>query len=382
MTIWNGCGSNRSELNSESVLLWGQLRTGGMTSLKQALKTDVEALATAEGRLVGTAGHEAARQYLLDRLAKIGLQPFRGDSFDLPYRRGYEFHNLVGIVRGRTTGTAPVLVGAHYDSALDASSADDNAAAVAIALAAAERWLAAPPARDVIVALFDAEEAPFYWTDDMGSVRFYHDHRPPAGFHAAVVMDLVGHDVSLPLPVSGPARERIANLLFMTGAESHPRLGDIVRRAPRPADLPLVATLNRNVGKLESMAGESAGEHRDLSDHYVFRTHGVPYLFLSCGQWAHYHQPTDTPDRLNYVKMTRICEFLVALVGSLAEEDLPRPNESAGVEADTTALEIKLLHEAFGSALALVQQAIGLPRIETRGDLDTLARRVQRFFWD
>lgn len=353
-----------------------------MTSLENALKADVEALAIEVGRLVGTAGHELARQYLLDRLAEVGLQPYHGDSFDLPYQRGYEFHNLVGIVRGRTSGTAPVLVGAHYDSALDAPSADDNAAAVAIALAAAERLIALPPARDVVVALFDAEEAPFYWTDDMGSVRFYHDHRPPAGFHAAVVMDLVGHDVSLPLPVSESARERIVNLLFMTGAESHPRLSDLVRRTPRPADLPLVATLNRNVGKLEPMAGESAGEHRDLSDHYVFRTQGVPYLFLSCGQWAHYHQPTDTPDRLNYVKMTRICQFLVALVRSLAEEDLPRASQPAGVEVDTTALEIELLHEAFGPALPLLQQVVGLPTIATRGDLDTLARRVQRFFWD
>lgn len=350
--------------------------------LVQALKADVEALAIDEGRLVGTAGHETARRYLMNRLAEIGVEHYRGDSFDLPYTRGYDFHNLVGLVRGKISGTAPVLIGAHYDSALDAPCADDNAAAVAIALAAAQRLLAAPPSRDVIVALFDAEEAPFYWSDEMGSVRFYHDYRPPAGFHAVVVMDLVGHDVSLPLPVSGPAHERIANLLFVTGAESHPRLADLVRRTPRPADLPLVATLNRNVGKLEAMAGESRGEHRDLSDHYVFRTHGVPYLFLSCGQWAHYHQATDTPDRLNYLKMARICEFLVASIGALADEELPHTGKSAGVEVDTTALEIELLHEAFGPALPLVQAATSLPRIATRADLDTLARRVQRFFWE
>lgn len=72
----------------------------------------------------------------------------------------------------------------------------------------------------------------------------------------------------------------------------------------------------------------------------------------------------------------------MALVGSLAEEELPRVNQSAGVEVDTTALEIELLHEAFGTALPLVQQVVGLPRITTRGDLDTLARRVQRFFWE
>ena len=97
---------------------------------------------------------------------------------------------------------------------------------------------------------------------------------------------------------------------------------------------------------------------------------------------SHYHQPTDTPERLNYAKMARICEFLVALVRSLAEEDLPRASQPAGVEVDTTALEIELLHEAFGPALPLLQQVVGLPTIAMRGDLDTLARRGQRFFWD
>ena len=48
----------------------------------------------------------------------------------------------------------------------------------------------------------------------------------------------------------------------------------------------LIATLNEYVG--------------DVSDHGIFRRNGVPYLFLSCGHWEHYHQPTDTPDRLNY----------------------------------------------------------------------------------
>jgi hypothetical protein len=106
---------------------------------------------------------------------------------------------------------------------------------------------------------------------------------------------------------SGPARERIANLLFMMEVESHPRL--CAARRGRP--ICRVATLNRNVGKVESMAGE----HRDLSDHYIFRTHGLPYLFLSCCEWARYHQRTHTPHRLNYGNTTRICEFLVVLVG-------------------------------------------------------------------
>jgi hypothetical protein len=69
-------------------------------------------------------------------------------------------------------------------------------------------------------------------------------------------------------------------------------------------------------------------------------------------------------------------------VNSLAVEELPRAGQSSGKDIDTSAFEIEMLHEAFGPALPMMQQAVGLQRLATRGDLDTLARRVQRFFWE
>ena len=48
---------------------------------------------------------------------------------------------------------------------------------------------------------------------------------------------------------------------------------------------------------------------------------GVPYLFLSCGRWRHYHAETDTPEKLNYAKMERMMQYLVALTDAVAAED-------------------------------------------------------------
>ena len=72
-------------------------------------------------------------------------------------------------------------------------------------------------------------------------------------------------------------------LTFATGAESHPDLPELLTGITIPERMKLIATLNEYVG--------------DMSDHGVFRRNGVPYLFLSCGHWEHYHRPTDTPDR-------------------------------------------------------------------------------------
>jgi hypothetical protein len=333
-----------------------------MSSIAAALQADVEALALPAGRMVGSAGHEAARQYLNRRMTTLGLRPYCGGSFDLAYRAGrLQCHNLIGVIPGQDSRQPPLLIGAHYDSVIAAPCADDNAAAVAIALSVAEQLSLTTPQRDIIIALFDAEEPPFFLGPSMGSVRFFKEHPPASGFHAALIMDLVGHDVPLPQPALATTLPHFSKLLFLTGAESHPALETIVQQCRRDPDLPVMAALNRLVG--------------DLSDHHIFRVNGVPYLFLSCGRWTHYHQPTDTSDRLNYVKMARIRDYLLCLTTALAATELPPSGE-----VDTTRLEIGLAKETFGSALPLVLSAIGLKQLQSRQDFDNLALALQSYF--
>ena len=112
---------------------------------------------SSRGRLVGSEGHRRARELVLGRFGELGLVPYSGDSFCLPYRdRDEEFINIVGVLKSDRSRRKPVLIGAHYDSVIDAPCADDNAAAVAIALMAAEILGKTPLERDVAIAIFDA----------------------------------------------------------------------------------------------------------------------------------------------------------------------------------------------------------------------------------
>ncbi|HUT89256.1 MAG TPA: M28 family peptidase [Thermoguttaceae bacterium] len=340
-----------------------------------ALRNDVERLALPSGRMVGSHGHAVARAYLLKRLTQIGLRPYIGDSFCLQYGgEGGTRVNLVGVVRGRDARKPPLLVGAHYDSVIPAPCADDNCAALAVALSAAGVLQRRRPPRDVVIALFDAEEPPHFLGPGMGSIRFYEGQMRPEGVHAAVIMDLVGHDVVVPfaqlrgnrladaLASRFPRLARwdvalpiVRDLFFITGAESHPGLAPALENVKLPRRLRLIAALNDYVG--------------DMSDHGVFRRHGVPYLFLSCGRWPHYHAPTDTPDRLNYRKMQRIAKYLVRLVESLCDTQLEERRESA----DTVDFEIRCLKRALGPILPLALRTLGIKRLETRQDLTDLA---------
>ena len=332
-----------------------------MSKSFQALESDVLALATPIGRRTGTKGHETARHYLLERMSSIGLAPYSGNSFDLPYQESNDFfHNLVGVLPGKDSAQNAVLIGAHYDSVIDAPCADDNAAAVAIALSAAEVLKAEEYARDVVIALFDAEEPPHFLSRAMGSIRFYEDQRAEKEVHCAIIMDLVGHNVVVPLPGLEEVLPHLPSLLFMTGAESHPMLKDIVKTCRRIPELPVISTQNHRIG--------------DMSDHHIFRVNAVPYLFLSCGRWPHYHQETDTPEKLNYKKMESIRDYLVQLTKKIIEIELPLSGE-----VDTIDLEILLIKEVMGETLSLFLDVLGLPSLESQKDLDALAFIMQSF---
>lgn len=312
------------------------------------LKALVVALAQPDGRMAGTVGHERARGWLVERLADSGLQPYAGPSFDLPYGSdGSRLANILGVLPGSDPALPPLLIAAHYDTAGPFPGADDNAAAIAILLTMVEDLRARRPARGIVFAFFDAEEPPYFLSPVMGSVHFYH-HQRIGAIHSALVLDLVGHDV----PIQG-----LEDLLFITGIESDPALPDVVETLGVPSGLRIVPTLNAYVG--------------DLSDHHVFRTQERPYLFFSCGRWAHYHSPTDTPDRLNYAKMAAIRALLLDAVDRIAGTPLEGPFGSA----DTVSTELRFLKDHFGPLV----ESMGLP-LRGRGDIDLVARALISHF--
>lgn len=101
------------------------------------LKRITYGLARPEGRMVGTPGHDRAREMLVREMTALDLQPYAGHSFELPYKhQGQSFTNLAGVLPGRNRELEPVVIVGHYDSVLEGCCADDNAAAVAIGLEA------------------------------------------------------------------------------------------------------------------------------------------------------------------------------------------------------------------------------------------------------
>lgn len=314
------------------------------------VQLDVKILATAQGREVGSAGHAKARSYLLMRMAEVGLKYYEGNSFELPYNvQGLRFTNLVGKLPGRTPDKPPILIGAHYDTFGCLPGADDNAAGVAALLATAEHFRGRAHRREIIFALFDAEEPPFFHSEAMGSTWFYcHQMREPAD--AAIILDLVGHD--LPLP-------GLEDVLIVTGMESDPAFEGVIRVATSPPGVSTVPTLNSYVG--------------DMSDNHVFNKHGRPCLLLTCGRWEHYHSHTDTPDRLNYRKIAAVALYVSQLAQEMDWVDFGLPSHNY----DTTQTEIEFLKKNVLPSM----KKLGLgAEVQSRGDIDHLVRMLMSWY--
>jgi len=288
------------------------------------LRIDVEKLAAPGTRKIGTTGHELAVIYLETRMQMVGLEPYGGNSYRLPYQiKSSSYTNLAGIRPGSSRDLSPILLVAHYDTCQDQPGADDNAAAIAIWLDVLASLENIELQRDLIVLFPDAEEPPRFLTAHMGSTNFF-TRQLQGSLHAGLVLDLVGHDVAL---------KGMEDLVFLFGAESHPDLAQVLVDTPLPDHLRNIATLNRYVG--------------DLSDHHILRENGVPYLFMTCGRWEHYHQKSDLPEYLNYEKMDRISRYLVQMIKQLDT----KPMEGIHPDHDPVDMELQLLRRAVGPYL-------------------------------
>ncbi|HEX2094419.1 MAG TPA: M28 family peptidase [Longimicrobiaceae bacterium] len=288
-------------------------RRKGPAALEASLRSFVEALCSpaCAGRGAGTPAGEAARELVADAFRQAGYTP------QLQAVPGCNGANLVALAPGEVDRW--VLVGAHYDH-LGVSEdqvfwgADDNAAGVGVMLEVARRLAVSPPAgRGVVFVAFDSEEPPHYLTPGQGAEQFVETPVVPlASIDLMICMDLVGHALG---PEALP--DEVRRTLLAMGAERSEGTAEHVDRLSRAVPGVLVRRAD-----IDSIPPNS--------DYESFRRRGVPFVFLTCGRWRHYHTPQDTPDRLDYAKLRAITDW----VEILTRESCARPEPTIVFRAD------------------------------------------------
>ena len=263
--------------------------------LARRLRAHVEALA------------HAPRNTDLDGAARYIAAQF-------PTAREHQFQSRGRTVRNIESGAGTIVVGAHYDSVPESPGADDNASGVAVLLELARMQL---PARFVA---FANEEMPYFLTDEMGSQAYAaRARREGERISAMLSLEMLGFYRDAP----GSQRYPPPLGLF------YPDRGDFIAFV---GDLGARSLVRRSVELFrayaqfpsEGVAAPGFIPGVSWSDHWSFRQHGYPALMVTDTafyRYAHYHLPSDTPEKLDYLRMARVTLGLAALIKELAHEN-------------------------------------------------------------
>lgn len=206
--------------------------------------------------------------------------------------------------------TATVLVGAHYDSVPQTPGADDNASAIAVLLAVAREIGGGSPC---LFAAFNSEEYGLAGSSDF--VDNLGEHR----LEAVLILEMVGYRDRSPgsqrnplpllsdIPTTADFLGVVANsdallerILTGAGACGVPFLGISI---PDIAD------------NIAAVAAYSP--HLLRSDHTPFWQRGIPAAMLTDTaefRNPNYHQPSDTPDTLDYAFMAEVAKAVIEMV--------------------------------------------------------------------
>lgn len=254
------------------------------TQASQAMQ-DLQTLASEamQGREIGSSGSALARDYILKRIADLGLKPC-GAS----YLQEFPVSKLAQVTQGKNIlachyaspdkAAKFLVVSAHYDHLGIKNNktylgADDNASGVAGVLAVAQSLQGKSTKHNLVYAFFDGEE------------------RGLLGAHAFVKQAWIApKDIAANINFDMIARGD-KNELFISGTHQNPALKPILQG--------LNGTQGIKISFDHDRPEQGSNDWTSQSDHYAFFKAGIPHLYFGVEDHADYHKPSDSADKVN-----------------------------------------------------------------------------------
>ncbi|MFD2909313.1 M28 family metallopeptidase [Flavobacterium ardleyense] len=273
-----------------------------------------------EGRNTGEPGQKKAGKYLIEEYKKMGIS-FPEAATDwyqkVPsefMKRGFspklgDSENIWAFIKGSEKPEEIVVISAHYDhigmkNGEIYNGADDDGSGTVALLEIAQAFKEASknghgPKRSVLFLHVTGEEHGLH-----GS-RFYAENPlyPLKNTVANINIDMIGRRDTL--------HPNTNNYIYVIGSD---RLSSELHAINEAA--------NSKYTKME--LDYKYNDRNDperiyyRSDHYNFAKNGVPAIFFFNGVHEDYHQPGDTPDKIEYDALAKRAQLAFALTWELA----------------------------------------------------------------
>jgi hypothetical protein len=232
--------------------------------------------------------------------------------------RGTRVRNVETGNEGGSRADEVIVIGAHYDTVQGSPGANDNGSGVAALLEIARHLHDKPLARSVRFVAFVNEEAPFFYTWDMGSHRYARRARERGeNIIAMLSLETIGY-------YSDAERsQHYPNPLY---AWLYPDRGDFIGFVGNVASRKLVRRCLRSFRSHTGFPSEGVAAPGGMmgihwSDHWSFWEEDYPALMVTdtaLFRYPHYHAPSDTPDKIDYERLARVVSGLGRVTEDLA----------------------------------------------------------------
>lgn len=287
-------------------------------SLRGRLRDHVETLAGTIGeRNLGRYPDrlDRAADYIEEQFRMIGYKPHR-QTFKV---KGHKVSNIYVQKGSADDDRSRIVVGAHYDSIEGSPGANDNATGVAAVLELARSFRGSALKRPVDFVAFVNEEPPYFTTEQMGSARYARRlNRREAPVKTMISLETIGYysdqpgSQRYPFPMNYFYPDRGNFIGFVGSIWYRQAVKEGIEAFRANALVP-----SQGIAAPQFVPGVS------WSDHRSFWQYGYPAFMITdtaLYRYPHYHQPTDTPSRVDYEKLTRVVTGMGSVVQNLQGE--------------------------------------------------------------
>ena len=288
--------------------------TSDEIKLRDELRADVEMLGgqIGERNLKRYPQLQAAAEFIESSFARAGLQAQR-DSYTL---NDFLCHNIAAEITGSSAEI--VLIGAHYDSVFGAPGANDNGSGVAATLALARRFAGRSTSKTLRFVAFVNEEPPYFQTPQMGSFVYASRCKQRGDKIAAMIsLETIGYFSDAPNSQSYPAPG--LGFFYPTTGNFIGFVGNLQSRSLLHRAISIFRAQEKLPSEGASLPGFIPGV--SWSDQWSFWQHGYPAIMITDTapfRYRPYHEPTDTPDKLDYNRFALVVSGMERVILDLA----------------------------------------------------------------
>lgn len=293
------------------------------TITSEELSTHVYTLASKdfEGRETGYKGFHKASKFLKDFYEDNDIpSPLGNDNYYQRLPKSYfskdspSSQNVVAYIKGSEHPEEVIIVSAHLDHLGTSDDvtyfgADDNASGTAALMEMAQAFSLAKkegfgPKRSILFLHLTAEESGLFGSK-------YYVKSPIYALKNTVVnlnIDMIGRVDKI------YEQKQEENYIYIIGADRLSSKLHFVSEAANERFTNLILDYKYN---------DEADPNRYYyrSDHYNFAHENIPVIFYFNGEHSDYHQPTDTPDKINYPLLQKRTQLIFSTAWYLANSE-------------------------------------------------------------